>query len=113
MKITDKQRHWMHKRTLAIGKYFTFPDRPFYFYEYDNYDSGELFKLPPNKEIRGLYLIPVEIGESFVRCKLSNRVPKEFYIERRDLENRDPKEIIFMYLLFWLPLVIYNALSKK
>lgn len=108
--LTDKQTEWLNYRTIKVGGYYSLPRWGFFAFPEPNWSHREYVDINPfTKSLDGQLVEAKEIKGDFVRVNFVDKpAPKSIWLETEELAHRDAIERFFVYLLCWLPMVIYN-----
>lgn len=113
-KLTEKQKQFLHTKKLKIGRWYTFPDKPFYVYIEPNWLSDKtLIDAVTPGYIRGAYFEVVEIKDDFLGGVVHSKMGRvKMYIKKWDILYRTNGEVWVLYFFCYLPMIIYNLFTK-
>ena len=111
--LTTKQKHWMIRKTIKVGSFYSFPPMGFTVYAEPKYSSGaEIDTNPFTKSLASEFFLVKEIENGFCKGNFYER-PKgrDMYLTEEELSRRTLIEMLFLFLLAFIPLTIYNWLN--
>lgn len=117
MKLTKRQKKWFNQREIKVGEAYMFPRFGFEIYSRPDYLYGEYFDCNPlTRSLDHERFLVKEKVNGFCRGNFQYR-PKgaDHYLDEIDLAKRDVIEKSILYLLCYIPLIIFNffAGNKK
>lgn len=115
MKLTQKQKDWLNRRTVKVGGFYLFPQYGFTIYARPSYASSKYYldTNPFTKTLNGDYFLVKEKIDGF--CKgdfYRSPTGTDFYISESDLSFRDLPEYLFLLAVCFIPMTIYNLLNR-
>lgn len=115
--LTDKQKEFIHRRTLKENTLYMFPRWGFVAYETPILESGISIDTNPftqSLDHESFMLKEIIVGSVFVRGNFYRKpVATDFYILKEDLQERGLTEVILYYSILFVPFVIYNLFKEK
>jgi hypothetical protein len=108
--LTTKQKQWFFRKTIKVNNFYMFPRYGFTIYTEPKYSGGEYFSTNPfTKSLDHESFTVKEIKNGFCRGNFYDKPLKnDWWITEEDLSRRDFIEVILLFILCFVPLVIYN-----
>lgn len=110
--FTDAQLKWIFTREIYEGQFYSFPAFGFHAYLSPNYGDGEYIDTnPATKSLSDQYFLVKEKRNGFCRGNFYSRPLKDdWWMSETELSNRDFLTVLFMFVLFSIPIVLYNLI---
>lgn len=100
----------MIRKTIKVGSFYSFPPTGFTVYAEPKYSSGaEIDTNPFTKSLAGEFFLVKEIENGFCKGNFYERLKgRDMYLTEEELSRRTLIEMLFLFLLAFIPLTIYN-----
>ncbi len=108
--LTIKQKRWLVRKEIKIGRSYSFPSLGFIAYSAPDYESGVYMDTNPlTKSLAQESFLVKDKINGFCRGNFSYK-PKniDMYLSEEELSRRGLFEIIFLLIICFIPLSIYN-----
>jgi hypothetical protein len=116
--FTDKQKNFILKRDIKVGKSYSFPELEFRVSQelpdIEKIEDMETVNTNPfTKSLSGQYFLVKEVGDVFLRGNFSKRpLKKYFYVLKYEFVRNPIGFVIFMTIILFIPFNIYNIIKK-
>ena len=110
--LTKKQKQWLLRKNIKIDRFYMFPRFGFDVYASPNFSSGERMDTNPfTKSLDHEYFLVKDKVNGFVRGNFYNKPHyADFYLYEEDLANRGMFEALFLLIIGFVPMLIWNYL---
>lgn len=113
--LTEGQKQWMVRKTIKVGGFYSFPAMGFTVYVEPKYSSGEKIETNPfTRSLAGQFFLVKAKENGFCKGNFYER-PKgrDMYLDEEELARRGLFEMLFLFLISFIPLAIYNLFKGK
>ena len=112
--LTTKQKLWILSKNIKVGESYMFPRYGFTVYQDASYSKGKHLELNPfTKSLDHESFLVKEIKNGFCRGNFSNRpTDNDWWISVDELCQRDIVIVVLLFIVCFLPMVIYNLITK-
>lgn len=113
--LTDEQKHFLSRRKIKVGDFYSFPAFGFDVYEEPNYSSGMRMDTNPfTKSLAKEFFIVKEVKYDFCRGNFHHHSRiRDFYITHEQLSKRDSFVVFFLFIVCFIPFLVYNLFKGE
>lgn len=111
--LTTKQKEWLVSKNIKENCFYMFPRFGFTVYAEPNYSSGEHIDTNPfTKSLHGEMFMVKKKVNGFCKGNFYNRPAEiDFWLSEEELSSRTLIEMLFLLIISFLPMTIYNCLN--
>ena len=111
--LTDKQREWLYRKNIKIDGFYMFPRFGFTIYKSPTFSSGKRMDTNPfTKSLDHEYFLVKDKSNGFVKGNFSEKPDDvDFYLREDELADRAAFETLFLLIVAFVPMLIWNKLS--
>ena len=111
--LTKKQVNWLFSKNIKVGEWYMFPRFGFTIYEKPFIKGSYIDTNPFTKSLDNQYFVVKEKINGFCRGNFQHKpAPTDFYLEERELSNRNLIEFFFLLIICFIPMILYNIYKK-
>lgn len=113
--LTTKQKDWFFTRSIKVGSVCRPPMGGFEIYQSASFSSSVYIDANPlTKSLQHELFVVKELDGIFTKVNWQSRPTKQdFYVLLSDLQTRSLIEVALLFIVCWLPLVLFNLVTGK